>query len=99
MEVRKDVTKAFKRMLTINNQRTDKDKKYTDDSTKWAGSQVNFDQSNQDISFNDEIESKFIKKKSRYPAMSKVYKEDDDEIGENYLENMFEQTKNEENLN
>jgi len=46
MEVRKDVTKAFKRMLTINNQRTDKDKKYTDDSTKWAGSQVNFDQSN-----------------------------------------------------
>ena len=31
--------------------------------------------------------------------MSKVYKEDDNEIGENYLENMFEKTENEENLN
>lgn len=40
MDVRKDVTKAFKRMLTINNNRTSSDnRKATDiDSTKYAGS-------------------------------------------------------------
>lgn len=66
LDVKKDVTKAFKKMLTLSNQRTSQDNGKTDvvDSTRYGGSALDHENSNQDISFND-IESKFIKKSHR----------------------------------
>lgn len=66
LDVKKDVTKAFKKMLTLTNQRTSQEKPRTEiaDSTRYGGSIADQDNSNQEISFND-IESKFIKKSHR----------------------------------
>jgi len=63
MDVKKDVTKAFKRMLTLTNKRTTQENPKTEiiDSTRYGGSIADHEHSNQEISFND-IESKFIKR-------------------------------------
>ena len=96
MNLKKDVTKTFKKMLTANHNRlnttdalknTSNGVDHTNESTKYEGSNARqeFDQQTQS---HMEIESKYRKKNTKKNMISKVYKEDNVDV--NYLEDKFE---------
>jgi hypothetical protein len=88
-DIKKDISKTFKRMLSSNHNRSNTltirqshEVDPTIESTKYAGSVKQDD----DLS---EIEKKFKKKKNKWQStINKMYKEDDD-IEENYLEKNY----------
>lgn len=94
MNLKRDVSKTFKRMLTANHNRTNYSESKNGDnsniSTKYGVSGV----ARQDIENQtqiSEIESKFTKKKKGHKSsiMSKLYKDEDD-IESDYLEDKFD---------
>jgi hypothetical protein len=96
INLKKDVTKTFKKMLTSNHNRsntsdagkiTNNNVDHTNESTKYEGSiaRQEFDLLTQS---HLEIESKYRKKTAKKTMISKVYKEDNVDL--NYLEDKFE---------
>lgn len=97
INLKRDVTKTFKKMLTSNHNRSNTSEvpkgnnpnvDPTNESTKYGGSNARqeFDAQTQS---HLEIESKYIKKQNKTKAMiSKVYKEDN--VDTNYLEDKFQ---------
>lgn len=84
MNLKKDVTKTFKKMLTSNHNRlntsetgkiTNNGVDHTNESTKYEGSNARQDFDQQTQSHMD-IESKYRKKNAKKSMISKVYKED-----------------------
>lgn len=90
-DIKKDISKTFKRMLTSNHNRSNTatmkashEVDPTIESTKYAGSNAKGDDDQM-----SELEKKFKKKKNKWQSnIQKMYKEDHD-IEENYLEKNY----------